>query len=232
MKSLINKSSQGGSQKCLVLNPIEDSGISFSFRFFKQIDNFGVAGKDDIWFVGLLEQLKKLSEKTIDELLGDYTSRDAFRIHQLSFDSKKTALTKADFRHIPDKYKSESEDCGYYQFQISQANGRVVGFFNSNHKVFYIVFLDPNHNAQLSEYSNYKIREIKPCDSEIDDLYARISKHTTLKSELENESKEFLFEGDEYSYLCIEKDLLSPFVKAVTDCTFCEKFRTFLLDYL
>lgn len=85
-------------------------------------------------------------------------------MHELKFEAGKTALTKADFNHIPEAYRpTNEEDCEIQQFQISKATGRVIGFFGIDHTVFDIVFLDPNHNAQLSNYSDYKIREISPC---------------------------------------------------------------------
>lgn len=50
---------------------IKDKGISFSFRYFKQIENFGILGKDSTWTSGLLQQLGILSEKSADDLLKD-----------------------------------------------------------------------------------------------------------------------------------------------------------------
>ena len=67
--------------KNLASIPIEDTGISFSFRYFKQIDNFGITGKDDVWMSGLLDQLRLLSGKNTDELLSDVTLKDYLRMH-------------------------------------------------------------------------------------------------------------------------------------------------------
>lgn len=145
--------------------------------------------------------MRVLSEKSADGLLKDVQEKKALRIHELELEHGKSALTNNDFSHIPEKYRPDNnEDREILQFQISKANGRVIGFFGVDHAVFYIVFLDPNHNAQLSSYSDYKIREISPCVSEIDDLYAMIAKHTSLKRELENDSHEFLLDGD-FHYL-------------------------------
>lgn len=237
-KSLNNNSKQKSlnnakARKGLTINQdAREEGISFSFRYFKQIENFGISGKDCTWTTGLLEQLKVLSEKNADELLKDAQQKKALRIHQLELGPGKSALTNNDFSHIPEKYRPDNnEDREILQFQISRANGRVIGFFGADHAVFYIVFLDPNHNAQLSSYSDYKIREISPCESEIDDLYARIAKHTLLKCELENDSHDFLLEGD-FNYLCIGNDLLAPFIKMVEDNSFYDKFRDFLITQL
>lgn len=211
---------------------IKDKGISFSFRYFKQIENFGISGKDSTWTSGLLQQLGILSEKSADDLLKDTQVKNALRMHELKFEAGKTALTKADFNHIPKAYRpTNEEDCKILQFQISKATGRVIGFFGIDHTVFYIVFLEPNHNAQLSNYSDYKIREISPCASELDDLRARISKHALLNEALHSDSKEFLYEGD-YAYLCIDKELVETFIDMVGDGNFLNKFREFLMNTL
>lgn len=237
-KSLTNNTQQKShnsekARKGLTIDQdIKEEGISFSFRYFKQIENFGISGKNSAWTAGFLEQLRVLSEKNADELLKDAQEKKALRIHKLELESGKSALTNNDFSHIPEKYRPDNnDDREILQFQISRANGRVIGFFGVDHTVFYIVFLDPNHNAQLSGYSDYKIREISPCESEIDDLYARIAKHTLLNQELEYDSREFLLDGD-FLYLCIEKDLMDPFIKMIEDKSFCDKFRDFLITQL
>lgn len=188
-KSLSNAKARKG---LTIDQDVKEEGVSFSFRYFKQIENFGISEKNSVWTTGLLEQLRVFSEKNADELLKDVQEKRTLRIHKLELGPGKSALTNKDFSHIPEKYRPDNnEDREILQFQISRANGRVIGFFGADHTVFYIVFLDPNHNAQLPSYSDYKIREISPCESEIDDLYARITKHTLLKPELENDSHEF-----------------------------------------
>lgn len=217
--------------KNLATIPIEDTGISFSFRYFKQIDNFGITGKDDVWMSGLLDQLKLLSEKNADELLSDVSLKDYLRMHTLDLSEGKSALSLDDFASIPERYRPTAIDCPIIQFQISKANGRVIGFFNQNHSVFFIVFLDPNHNAQLSKYNDYKVREIKPCDSEFDDLKAKIAKCVGLNPILEKDAEEFLY-TDNLSYLCLDSDLLEPLYRLLGKGEFKSKLEDFLLSEL
>ena len=217
--------------KNLASIPIEDTGISFSFRYFKQIDNFGITGKDDVWMSGLLDQLRLLSGKNADELLSDVTLKEHLRMHTLDLSEGKSALSLDDFASIPKRYRPTAIDCPIMQFQISKANGRVIGFFNHNHTVFYIVFLDPNHNAQLSNYNGYKIREILPCMSEFDDLKAMIAKYAGLNPILEQDAEEFLC-TDNSSYLCIDSDLLEPLYRLAEKGEFKSKLEDFLLSEL
>ena len=217
--------------KNLAAIPIEDTGISFSFRYFKQIDNFGITGKDDVWMSGLLDQLRLLSEKNADELLSDVTMKDYLRMHTLDLSEGKSALSLDDFASIPERYRPTAIDCPIMQFQISKANGRVIGFFNHNHSVFYIVFLDPQHNAQLSNYNGYKIREISPCMSEFDDLMAKISKFDKLEQITIQDVEEFLY-TDESSYLCLDSDLLEPLYRLAEKGEFKSKLEDFLLTEL
>ena len=65
-KSLSNAKARKG---LTIDQDIKEEGVSFSFRYFKQIENFGISGKNSAWTTGLLEQLRVLSEKNADELL-------------------------------------------------------------------------------------------------------------------------------------------------------------------
>lgn len=214
--------------------PVEDlrkRSITFSFRFFRQIDNFGISGKNDIWMSGLLEQIKIISEKEFDDLVGNPAEKQFFRLHELEFGTRVSALTRDDFDFIPVEFRPKGDDCKYWQFQISKANGRVIGFFNEDHTIFYVVFLDPNHNAQLSNYSDYKVRPITPQVSEIDDLRALIAKNVELNVALEKSSAELLYMTDSV-YMCIDSEMFSAFDKLMKDGNLQSKFQEFLLEQM
>lgn len=217
--------------KTLHTGKMEKKRISFSFSFFKQIENFGIAGKDSAWFTGLTDQLKILSEKEFDDLVCNPSAKQYFRLHPLEFGAGVSALTADDFSFIPDSFRPKGKDSGYWQFQISKANGRVIGFFNEDHTIFYIVFLDPNHNAQLSNYSDYKVRPIEPQVSEIDDLYIKISRLTELDCALKQQGSEFLYQGDNL-YMCIDRELFNAFDKLMQDGSLQRLFNEFLLEKL
>lgn len=227
-KELSTKSAFG---KNLTNTPVEESGVSFSFRFFKQTENFGISGKTDVWMSGLLEQLRLVSGKSADELVTDLNLKEGLRMHPLDLYSGKTALSEKDFDNIPKRFQPNAQDCPIMQFQISKANGRVIGFFNENHSVFYIVYLDPNHNAQLSKFSGYKIREIKPCLSEIDDLMAKIAKHACLETALAEDAAEFLYTNNK-AYFCFDKELVEPLYEMLECKDFQSKLEEFLLSKL
>lgn len=205
--------------------------LSFSFRYFRQIENFGITGKDDVWMSGLLQQLALLSDKDPESLLSSYGDRKQLRLHTLDLSSGKSALSMADFSFIDKENMPDGNENPFWQIEISTANGRIIGFFSADHTVFYIVFLDPNHNAQLSNYSNYKVRRIEPCLSEIDDLMARIAKHVSLETALEQDAEDFLY-GDDMSYFCMESDLIQPLREMLEEGSFVEKFQEFLLENL
>lgn len=217
--------------KSLPVDAIQKKCVTFSFRFFKQVENFGISGKNDIWMSGLLEQLKVISEKEFDDLVGNPAEKKYFRLHELEFGAGVSALTREDFNFIPVEFRPKGDDCEYWQFQISKANGRVVGFFNEDHTIFYVVFLDPNHNAQLSDYSDYKVRPISPQVSEIDDLRALIAKNVELNGSLEKSSAELLYMNDSV-YLCIDREMFTAFDKLMKDGSLQSKFQEFLLEQM
>lgn len=219
-------------RKNLINGVKREDKVSFSFRFYKQIDNFGITGKKDVWMSGLLKQLSVLSNMNADELLGDKKLKGDLRMHGIIWEVGKTALKKSDFNDIPEEFHVDTEECPIMQFQISKATGRVIGFFNENHTVFYIVFLDPNHNAQLCKYNDYKLRKIDPCESEIDDLMARIAKHAGLQKTLMEDAEDFLYAGND-AYFCINNELFNVLIQLVEDKKELQfKLEEFLLNNL
>lgn len=215
----------------LPIKEVEKRKITFSFLFFKQIQNFGIQNQESKWFSGLFERLKSISDKEFDDLVSNPSIKKCLRLHPLNLNSGTSALSKDDFSFIPEEFLPKSEDCEYWQFQVSKANGRIIGFFNNNHTVFYIVFLDPCHNAQLSNYNDYKVRIIEPGISEIDDLRARISKLIDLNKVLEQSCEALLYEGDSI-YMCIDKELFAKFDSLMKQGILQTKFQEFLIENL
>lgn len=217
--------------KALPINNVGKKNVTFSFRFFKQIQNFGIHKQESKWFSGLFERLKSISDKEFDDLVSNPSIKKNLKLHPLNLNSGTSALSKDDFSFIPEEFLPKSEDCEYWQFQVTKANGRIIGFFNNNHTVFYIVFLDPCHNAQLSNYNDYKVRIIEPGISEIDDLRARISKLIDLNKVLEQSCEALLYEGDSI-YMCIDKELFAKFDSLMKQGILQTKFQEFLLNEL
>lgn len=224
-------SGQGKALNVKLNGKVEKKRLSFSFRYFRQIPNFGLTGKNDVWMSGLLQQLALLSDKDPESLLSSHANRNQLRLHTLDFSPGKSALSMADFSFIGKENMPDGDENRFWQIEISTANGRIIGFFSADHTVFYIVFLDPNHNAQLSNYSNYKVRKIEPCLSEIDDLMARIAKHVNLNASLEQDAEDFLYGGD-MSYFCMDSAMIQPLREMLNDGSFIEKFQEFLVENL
>ena len=146
--------------------------ISFSFRYFVQIDNFGIGNCSQNWFVGLIERLKTLSELTKDQLLGENSGSKALRFHPI--DWAKTPFKKSDL-NLPSVIADNDYAFAIMQISISLGTGRIIGFF-SDENVFNIVLLDANHNAQPSKKHNYQIRPTTIGMSQIDDLIVKMKK--------------------------------------------------------
>lgn len=217
--------SGGKKQKALAKGKVEKRPLTFSFRFFREVENFGIRGKDDRWMSGLLEQLRNLSEKDFDDLTSQLDLKKQLRFHQIDLTNGKSALVEKDFDFIPDEYKQHGEDCVYWQFEISKATGRVIGFFNEENTIFYIVFLDPNHNAQLSLYNDYKVRKIEPGISEIEDLRLQIAQKNCSGTNIK-----CLY--DESVHLCVCRELFEKFDSLMREGTLQTKFQEFLISEL
>jgi len=156
----------------------EEPRWTFSFRFFKEVDNFGLNQKQPNWFSSLLVRLNELSNKKISEIISNPIERDAWRYHEINWSQKNIPVQYDDLEWIDKSYRSNAEEYPLYQFQVSQALGRVVGFWDEK-QVFNIVLLDPMHNIQPSKRYNYKVDACFPNNSEYSELLLKIQKIVT-----------------------------------------------------
>lgn len=118
---------------------VEKQGFSFSFSCLDrhhELFNLGGNDKDGTvggeWFLRLLDCLKSVSSKTVDDL-----RKSTHKLHPINW---KNANVK------PPNF---SEQADYWQFRIDKTHGRVIGILIDS--VFYIVWLDPYHNLIDSE---------------------------------------------------------------------------------
>jgi hypothetical protein len=158
-----------------VLNSKPKEGLenwSFSFKYFNQIDNFGVGGKGASWFVSMLERLKDLSKYSIDSFISNSQLKSTLRYHTINWNQTSIPVKKEDFNWIPKNILNNNEEFPFYQFQISTATGRIIGFWLEN--IFHIVILDPMHNIQPSKNFNYFVNATKTVESEYNMLLADI----------------------------------------------------------
>lgn len=108
--------------------------LTFSFRFFEgKHETFCCDTIKSEWFIRFLDSLQEISRLIWAEV---HSRRNHFRVHKHDWSRLKHrfALPNAIFEQI-------EEDC--YQWSLSKGKGRVHGFLISD--VFYVVWLDPNH---------------------------------------------------------------------------------------
>lgn len=158
----------------VLLSTPGDRRWSFSFRFWNQIENFGLSRSESKWFVSLFEKLKELSDKQIEKFLSDGAERDAWRYHPINWNQENIPVQQKDLDWIDAAYKDNPDDFPLLQFQVSQALGRIIGFWDENN-IFNIVLLDPHHNMQPSKSHNYRIDACSPLSCEYTSLLSEIN---------------------------------------------------------
>lgn len=135
-------------KKPVVKDIKKDQEWSFSFKYYKQIDFFGLDNTDPKWFVSLLEKLSDFSKIDRENFFKDHKFKSDSRYHKINWEATNIPIKKEDLNWIESEILSNDDEFPFLQFQISKALGRVVGFWNSNLTIFYIVLLDPKHNIQ------------------------------------------------------------------------------------
>jgi len=146
---------------------------TFSFKFFRQIDLFGLKNVDPNWFSGVLDRLRdtsKMEYNGMTEVL-----EDGYRYHIISWDAKNCPLKRSDFNWLDTVYLENEIEYPFCQFHISKAKGRIIGFWDENN-IFQILLLDPLHNMQPSSKVEYELRDSFPAMSEIDSLRHDLNK--------------------------------------------------------
>jgi hypothetical protein len=169
----------GGSIPVPIINKAPAGLWTFSFQHFKQIDNFGLSNIDSKWFISLIDRMRDLSKLTKEEFIRQARFKDSFRYHTIDWNAKNIPINKADLDWIPTNILTNNEEYPFYQFHVSQALGRIVGYWNSN--VFNVVLLDPMHNLQPSQYNDYKIKESYPVDCKYTSLLLDVEKLKSAK---------------------------------------------------
>ncbi len=132
--------------------------FAFSFRYFRQAEYFGLGNKGAGWFSAVLEKLSEISKFDYETLSTNIRAKQTWRFHMINFSADGVITPRSSFDWVATPYLSNPEEYPFFQFQITKAHGRVVGFWDET-GVFNIVVLDPMHNMQPSDYSDYKVRE-------------------------------------------------------------------------
>lgn len=142
---------------------------SFGFQFFSQTKYFEIGGVDNGWYISLLTRLKEVSQLDRDKFLSNFSQHGNIRYHEINWDSRNIPIKRQDLNWIHKDYLDNEEEYPMLQFHISQALGRIVGFWDENN-IFQVVLLDPLHNIQPSKRNNYHV----------DDTYYMSSKYSSL----------------------------------------------------
>jgi len=153
---------------------------TFSFRFWKQIEYFGLDKSTPSWFVSLLDRLHELSTTRVDDFLSDRSAKQYHRYHEIDWTQKNIPIDRKELTWIDQDYRENADDYPLYQFMISKALGRIVGFWDEK-SVFCIVLLDPLHNIQPSKSFSYRLDPCSPLPCEYTGLLLGLEAARSLR---------------------------------------------------
>ncbi|ALL05580.1 hypothetical protein AQ505_08800 [Pedobacter sp. PACM 27299] len=158
------------------LQPKDTSSVkkvfwTFGFKYYTQIDLFGLSNVDVPWFVALLDRLRDTSKM-------EYTGmtqvlEEGYRYHEINWSQKNIPLQREEFKWVLSDYLNNELEYPFCQFHISKGTGRIVGFWDESN-IFQIILLDPLHNLQPSKFNDYELRECYPAKSQFDSLQFEI----------------------------------------------------------
>lgn len=165
------------------LNIHSKEHLSFSFKYFREIENFGVGDCDTQWFASLLDAIIRYSGMNLSEIVG----RESFRYHAIKWEQHNIPIKFEDLDWLPKNEQLLVSAGDVYQLSISQGTGRIIGF--SVGSTFYVVLLDPKHNLQPSKSYNYRVDPTKHSETQYEELKRKYdlllkSAHNTLDASL------------------------------------------------
>lgn len=155
-------------------NAIRKEKMSFSFLHFKQINLFGIGNCSKEWHIGLLERLSELGKMTLNDLLNENKGSEALRFYRIKWDAKNCPIKRSDLDWLPSDILDNEAEFPLMQLGVSISTGRIVGFMNRDSSVFHVVLLDPNHNIQPTEKTNYQIQPTTEGLSQYDELLSKL----------------------------------------------------------
>jgi len=147
----------------------------FSFRFWKQIRYFGLNKSKPTWFVSLLDRLVDYSKEERDAPFKDFRKKEVYRLHEINWQQTGIPISRNDLNWVEKAYLENDADYPFYQLQITQTLGRIIGFFDES-DIFNIVLLDPLHNAQPTKSTNYKVDDCSPLPNDFAILLSNTQK--------------------------------------------------------
>ena len=145
----------------------------FSFRYWSQIDFFGLDGKNGLWFISLMERIRDISRESANRIQTDSALQNSLRYHNINWGQTNIPIQRKDLVSLPSEIRENDNDYPIYQFSISKGLGRIAGFWEGH--IFNIVLLDPYHNLQPSKAYDYAVTKTKEMPSEHEMLLAQLN---------------------------------------------------------
>lgn len=153
---------------------LRDAFISFSFKYFRQIDYFGIGDCDSKWFVALLERIKSIEGLTRKRLENQSHGDKSLRFHPIDWNAKNCPISFDSLDWLPNEVKDNPEEFSIMQIAVSTGMGRIIGYFDGAAPIFNVILLDPKHNIQPSKDYGYQVNPTTLGLSQYDDLLGEI----------------------------------------------------------
>lgn len=156
---------------------------AFGFRYFKERKFFGLDSKevDRTWLLSVIYRLGELSALSLASVLENPGESETLRMHNIDWKARNIPFKREDVDWL-DEYFENPAEYPLFQISVSKALGRLVGFLDEDN-IYQVVLLDPLHNAQPSNYNDYKVQLSYPLGCEITSIRHKASSVSTKSKE-------------------------------------------------
>ncbi len=160
----------------------------FSFRYFNEIEFFGLQFAKPGWMSSLLDRLRTISMIDVIEFhkITSKKDRESLRYHPIDWNSKNIPIQRKDLTWLDKKVIDNIEEVDFFQFHLSKSLGRIVGYWASDYSVFYVVLVDPMHNIQPSGDYNYRVDPCEPAETDFAILHKVVDDTLKQKCNVSN----------------------------------------------
>ncbi|PWJ64461.1 MULTISPECIES: hypothetical protein [unclassified Fibrobacter] len=213
----------------------KEPGLSFSFRYFSQEQNFGLRdGCDGSWFVSFLNGVRELCCYTLSEFITNKPLQNKFRFHPVNFSKDAVSITRASLKSIPEEIRDNDKEYPFFELNVTTSRGRYFGFFDNS--VFYVVYLDRHHNMYPMDRGITRTFE---CESDFDSLLRKLrnivstsSKCSHAKCEISSMVEKIPGLGTEIIYIALDNEELEMLFDLQTKHTWEEIFKQGMFNLL
>jgi hypothetical protein len=133
-----------------VVGPVPDAEErwSFSFLIWDQAKFFGLSELKPKQVVDLLTGLRE-TESVMDSIVeGDKQTKDRYHFHIVDWTKAKVKFSRDMISWLPKHIAANEKEWPIYQVGLGKGRFRILGLISSHERRFYVVLLDPYHNAQ------------------------------------------------------------------------------------